>query len=95
MCRHLDPAGTAIALTIRNHGLRRAVDLARAMPAEQRQSVVSIALGRLLPLSWYHQIVSNHCPPAVAAAGPGDHEVLDDLRAQGFPVPGGVDTPLR
>jgi hypothetical protein len=95
VCRHLDPAGAAIALTIRNHGLRPAVDLVGAMPAEQRQSVVSIALGRLVPLSWYHEIVSNHCPPAVAAARPGDHEVLDHLRAQGFPVPGGADTPLH
>jgi hypothetical protein len=88
---HLDPAGAAIALTIRNRGLRPAVDVARAMSADQRRSVVGIALGQLLPLSWYHMSVSNHCPPGVvpSTAALGDHDVHKDLRAEGFAVPGG------
>ncbi len=60
------------------------------MPAEQRQVVVAIALGRLLPLYWYHVSVSDHSPPEVAVgAAPDDGQLLDDLRAAGFALPAG------
>jgi hypothetical protein len=58
-----DTAG-AVVLTLRSHGLAKAVDLVAAMDTDLRQEVVARVLGVLLPTRWYHWPMSNRFDPA-------------------------------
>jgi hypothetical protein len=71
----LDPAGAAIALTIRARGLLAAVGAARAMSDAHRRAAIAAALGTLLPVHWYHQYVSNQYLPE------GDRSAVEPVPA--------------
>jgi hypothetical protein len=58
-----DTAG-AVVLTLRSHGLAKAVDLVAAMDAELRREIVTRVLGVLFPVRWYHWPLSNQHDPA-------------------------------
>lgn len=61
--RLTDTAG-AVVLTLRSHGLAKAVDLVSAMDTELRQEVIARVLGVLLPTQWYHWPLSHRFDPA-------------------------------
>jgi hypothetical protein len=85
LLHHLDTDGTAIALTIRNDGLPAAVEVARVMGTQRRESVVTAALNQLLPSQWYNMPVNNFARVARNrdTRRLGDHEVLTALRTDG------------
>jgi hypothetical protein len=53
----------AVVLTLRSHGLAKAVVLVREMDVELRQEVVARVLGVLLPTEWYHWPLSHRFDP--------------------------------
>ena len=61
----LNDATGAVVLTLRSHGLAKAVDLVSAMDAELRQEIVAQVLGVLFPAQWYHWPLSNRFDPAL------------------------------
>jgi hypothetical protein len=81
----LDPAGAAIALTMRVHGLRAAVAAAAGMPVDRRRSAVVIALGKLVPSQHYGDYLGNHY--AHGRTDRGDEDLLEDLRDDGYLSP--------
>lgn len=83
--QHLDTDGTAIALTIRNSGLLAAVEVARTMGAQRRESAVSVALNQLLPTQWYNMPVNNFIRVALNRDTQrlGDDQMLTVLRRDG------------
>ena len=88
--RKLDPAGAAVALTLRTAGVLGSVQTARRLTEQQRRSAVEIALAQLLPTGWYHQPLSNFYSPETdtrtLASRATDTEMLNDLYADGYPA---------
>jgi hypothetical protein len=54
----------AVVLTLRSHGLGKAVDLVSAMDAELRQEIVARVLGVLFPTQLFHWPLGNRFDPA-------------------------------
>ena len=80
----LDPHGAAIALTMRQHGLRAAVELAAAMTTDNRRHAVAVAAGKLQPTQWYDTYLSNYYDSGPVRGTTDDTTVLQDLRADGY-----------
>ncbi|MFI5937851.1 hypothetical protein [Actinoplanes sp. NPDC051494] len=82
----LDPAGAAIAITLRSAGLSAAVDAATALSVDNRRSAIRTASGSLLPMSWYDHPMSNFYDDK-SRARDGDTAMLESLRHDGY-LPG-------
>jgi hypothetical protein len=60
----LNDTAAAVVLTLRSHGLAKAVALVSEMDTELRQEVIARVLGVLLPTQWYHWPLSHRFDPA-------------------------------